>query len=179
MSLKEITKDLHTEAEKTKLAKALIKGTITKEEYADYLYQMLLVYGPLEFGCKLQGFFDTLPDVERTSKIYKDFIELAGTNYTNTWLPSTIAYHNYVLELLNDPARRHLLKAHLYVRHMGDLHGGQFIARTAPGSGNFYKFKDLDVLKENIRLMLTDELGPEARVAFEWAIKIMKELYGE
>ena len=179
MSLKELTKDLHTEAEKTKLAKALIKGTISKEEYANYLYQMLLVYGPLEFGCKIQGFFDTLPGIERTGRIYKDFIEIAGKEYTNKWLPSTIAYHNYVMELLNDPERRHLLKAHLYVRHMGDLHGGQFIALKSPGSGLYYKFDNLDLLKENIRSMLTDDLGPEARIAFEWAIKIMKELYGE
>ena len=30
-----------------------------------------------------------------------------------------------------------------------------------------------------IRQELTDDLGDEARVAFEWAIKMMRELYNE
>ena len=37
MSLREITKDLHHEAETTKFAKLLLSGKITKEDYANYL----------------------------------------------------------------------------------------------------------------------------------------------
>ena len=62
---------------------------------------------------------------------------------------------------------------------MGDLYGGQIIAKRVPGQGRFYKFKDADKLKEQIRAELTDDLGDEARVAFEWAIKIMRELNNE
>ena len=64
MSLREITKDLHTEAEKTEFAKLLLFGNISKEKYTDYLYQMIAVYGPVEFGCKIQGIFETLQGVQ-------------------------------------------------------------------------------------------------------------------
>ena len=88
-------------------------------------------------------------------------------------------YHDYLIRLGNDPERRHLVKAHMYVRHMGDLFGGQFIAKAVPGSGKFYEFDNAEELKAAIRAELTDDLGDEARVAFEWAIKIMKELGNE
>jgi len=180
MSLREITKDLHTDAERTAFAKILLSGEISKEQYAQYLYQMVLIYGPIEMGNEVQGFFKDLPDIQRTWAIYQDFTELAGKDYTGyKWLPSTVDYHNYILELLSDTERRHLIKAHLYCRHMGDLYGGQILAKRVPGSGKFYKFKDAEKLKEQIRAELTDDLGDEARVAFEWAIKIMRELNNE
>jgi heme oxygenase len=62
---------------------------------------------------------------------------------------------------------------------MGDLYGGQIIAKRVPGQGRFYKFNNAEKLKEQIRAELTDDLGDEARVAFEWAIKIMRELNNE
>lgn len=176
MSLKEITKDLHSDAERTEFAKKLLSGSISKEDYANYLYQMMLIYNPIELGNRILGNFKNLPDIERTVKISQDFYELAGFDHNYKWLPSTIDYHNYLLELIRDPERQHLIKAHLYCRHMGDLYGGQIIAKRVPGSGRFYQFKDADKLKEQIRAELTDDLGDEARVAFDWAIKIMREL---
>jgi heme oxygenase len=177
MSLREITKDLHTEAEKTNFAKLLLTGKISTELYTNYLYQMIAAYGPVEFGCKVLGYFDNLPGVERLPGIYQDFIELRDPNTHYTFLPATLAYNNYVLGLLNEPSTKHLIKAHLYVRHMGDLYGGQYIAKTVPGSGKFYQFDDVEGLRNAIREELTDDLGDEARVAFKWAIKIMKELH--
>lgn len=179
MSLKEITKDLHHDAERTEFAKKLLSGNISKKDYANYLYQMTLIYGPIEMGCRVQGFLDNLPGIERTHLIYQDFKELAGINHDYKWCRSAIDYHNYLLNLISDPNRKHLIKAHLYCRHMGDLFGGQMIAKRVPGSGRFYQFKDPEKLKEQIRAELTDDLGDEARIAFEWAIKIMKELNDE
>lgn len=179
MSLREITKDLHSDAERTEFAKKLLSGSISKEDYANYLYQMVLIYPIIEMGNNIQGNFKNLPDIERSWPIYQDFIELATKNHNYKWLPSTIDYHNYLLGLLHDPSRKHLIKAHLYCRHMGDLYGGQMIAKRVPGQGRFYKFKDPEKLKEQIRAELTDDLGDEARVAFEWAIKIMRDLNNE
>jgi heme oxygenase (biliverdin-producing, ferredoxin) len=179
MSLKEITKDLHTDAERTEFAKKLLSGSISKEDYANYLYQMMLIYNPIELGNRILGNFQNLPDIERTAYISQDFYELAGFDHDYRWLPSAIAYHNYLLQLIRDSERQHLIKAHLYCRHMGDLYGGQIIAKRVPGNGRFYQFRDADKLKEQIRAELTDDLGDEARVAFEWAIKIMKELNDE
>jgi heme oxygenase len=180
MSLREITKDLHGDAERTEFAGKLLSGSISKEDYANYLYQMILIYQPIEMGNKIQGNFTTLPDIERTWSIYQDFVELAGKHdHSYKWLPATIDYYHYLLELLNDNSRKHLIKAHLYCRHMGDLYGGQIIAKRVPGQGKFYKFNNAEKLKEQIRAELTDDLGDEARVAFEWAIKIMRELNNE
>jgi hypothetical protein len=44
-------------------------------------------------------------------------------------------------------------------------------------NGAFYEFDNPDALKTQIREELTDDLGDEARVAFEYAIKIMRDLY--
>lgn len=179
MSLKEITKDLHHEAETTKFAKLLLSGKISKEDYANYLYQLVLIYPIIEMGNEVQGNLKNLKGIERSWPIYQDFIELAGKDHNYKWLPETIAYHNYMLALINDPDRKHLIKAHMYCRHMGDLHGGQIIKRQVAhiSKGKFYEFKNPDELKVAIRSELTDDLGDEARAAFEWAIKMMRELY--
>ena len=177
MSLKDITKDLHHEAEETLFAKKLVDGTVSKEEYANYLWQMVLVYNGIETAANSQGMLKNLPDIERTHKIYQDCIELVGPHHQLNWLPTTIEYYQYLLALNYDNSRKHLIKAHLYCRHMGDLFGGQIIAKKCPGSGKFYEFKDAHNLKAAIRAELTDDLGDEARVAFEFAIKMMRDLY--
>ena len=179
MSLKEITSDLHAIAEQTEFAKLLLSGTISKDSYSNYLYQMALVYRTIEAGCKVQGFLDKLPDIERAGKIYSDYVELVGTGEPVVYLNSTVAYNQYLVALLSDSDRQHLIKAHMYCRHMGDLFGGQMIKKKVPGSGRFYEFENAKLLKEQIRAELTDDLGDEARVAFEWAIKIMQELCNE
>jgi len=181
MSLKEITHDLHHDAERTAFAKKLLSGTISVKEYANYLYQLMLVYGLIEQSCEKQGFLTNLKGIDRAHAIYQDFTELAGTDHDYTWLPSSIAYHKYLLDLINDDNRKHLVKAHMYCRHMGDLYGGQIIKKQVAhiSKGRFYEFKNPDELKTAIRAELTDDLGDEARVAFEWAIKMMRELNNE
>lgn len=177
MSLREITKDLHHEAETTQFAKLLLSGKITKEVYKNYLYNILAVYSAIEWYCNRQGFFEKMPSLPRLKAIYQDFQELdEGGYYYLT--PSTIAYQDYLNKLGNDPERKHLIKAHLYCRHMGDLHGGQIIKKQVAhvSSGKFYEFDDVEATKAAIRAELTDDLGDEARVAFEWAIKMMREL---
>lgn len=177
MSLREITKDLHHEAETTKFAKLLLSGKIEKQDYRNYLYQLLAVYDPIEWYCKRQGFLDNMPTLPRLHAIYADFMELDDGSY-HYLTPATLEYQAYLHKLGNDPERKHLIKAHLYCRHMGDLFGGQIIAKQVPyTSGKFYQFEDADSLKAAIRETLTDDLGDEARVAFEYAIKMMRDLY--
>lgn len=176
MSLKDITKDLHTAAEKTVFAKKLVTGKTTRHEYTTYLCNMLVIYDCIELSCDEQGFLKNLPGIERFSGIYDDFVELREPDTEYHLTDSTKAYVEYLVELAADPTRKHLIKAHMYVRHMGDLFGGQYIAKVVPGSAKFYQFVNPEELKTAIRAELTDDLGDEARVAFEWAIKIMREL---
>ncbi|HRK74260.1 MAG TPA: biliverdin-producing heme oxygenase, partial [Rhodothermales bacterium] len=173
MTLKEITHDLHRTAERTAFSRLLVSGKITQQQYAQYLYQMALVYSTIETGVKEIGFMEQLPGLERSSHIYHDFIELAGEQQEAfIFLPATLAYHHYLMQLLSDDRRRHLIRAHVYCRHMGDLFGGQIIAKRIPGSGKFYQFAQPEALRSQIRALLTPDLGEEAKVAFEWTIRI-------
>lgn len=178
MSLKEITADLHHEAETTKFAKLLLSGKIEKEDYKNYLYNLLAVYDPIEWYCRRQGFFNGMEDLPRLKAIYQDFQQLDDGDYCYL-TPATLEYQAYLHQIGNDPNRKHLVKAHLYCRHMGDLFGGQIIKRQVAhiSSGKFYEFENADSMKQNIRSILTDDLGDEARVAFKFAISMMKDLY--
>jgi heme oxygenase len=178
MSLREITKDLHHKAETTTFAKMLLSGKIGKEDYRNYLYNLLAIYDPIEWYGKRQGFFDNMPDLPRLKAIAADFWELDDGEYCYL-TPATLKYQAYLHALCNDPDRKHLIKAHLYCRHMGDLFGGQIIKKQVAhiSSGKFYEFENADAMKAAIRAELTDDLGDEARVAFEFAIAMMRDLY--
>jgi heme oxygenase (biliverdin-producing, ferredoxin) len=178
MSLREITKDLHHEAELTKFAKLLLSGKIEKQDYKNYLYNLMAVYDPIEWYCQRQGFLVTMPDLPRLRAIHADFLELDDGSYCYL-TPATLDYQAYLHRIGNDPTRQHLVKAHLYCRHMGDLFGGQIIKKQVAhiSSGKFYEFENADSMKMAIREILTDDLGDEARVAFKYAIKMMQDLY--
>jgi len=178
--LKKLTWDLHKQAEATVFTKKLLRKELSQQEYAIYLYNLLAIYDPLEWSAVRQGMFENIKGAERLKSLYADFKEIDdGSHYQLT--PSVIEYHDYLIKLANDPYRRHLIKAHLYVRHMGDLNGGQTIKRQVEhlSSGTFYDFDNLDILKENIKKELTEDLGEEARTAFVYAIRMMKELGNE
>jgi len=47
------------------------------------------------------------------------------------------------------------------------------------GSGKMYEFADRKKLIDKTRMMLTDDLGPEARIAFQHAIYLFEGLTDE
>ena len=60
---------------------------------------------------------------------------------------------------------------------MGDLSGGQMIAKRVPGSGKYYQFGDEpEKIKEAIRAKLDDSLADEAKVCFEYATKFFEQM---
>lgn len=178
MSLKEITQDLHHEAETTKFAKLLLSGKIEAADYKNYLYNLLAVYDPIEWYAGRQGFFDKMTGLPRLRAIHEDFKELDDGSYLYL-TASTLDYVRYLHDIGNDPERKQLIKAHLYCRHMGDLNGGLIIKKQVAhiSKGKFYDFDDAKSLKEQIRSELTDDLGNEARIAFGYAIRMMRDLY--
>lgn len=176
MSLKELTKQKHQDAERTEFANLLLSGNITKETYALYLTQMLEVYSKLEFFCAKAGLLTDLPGLGRALNIFEDIKELDVPMSSLTLLESTKQYSEYLFNLAEDETKHNLLFAHLYVRHMGDLYGGQMIAKKVPGSGKFYEFRNKSELIDKIRTKLDDSMGDEANTAFDHAIAIMKEL---
>ena len=67
--------------------------------------------------------------------------------------------------------------AHVYVRHMGDLSGGQMLKKKVPGSGKLYQFDDdVDSIKEKIRSKCKDTMAEEAKLCFHFATELFKEM---
>jgi heme oxygenase len=167
MSLKEITKDKHTEAEHTPFMSAVFKKSMPVEIWADYTYNKMLWYGAIETKARAEGLLDDLKGIDRAYALYQDAKEMTGGQFPK-FRQAAIDYHRYILDL--EPGK---VAAHLYVWHMGDLFGGQMIKKVLPPPHRNLEFNNVDQLKETIRAKLDDSLGDEAIVAFDWAIKIM------
>lgn len=176
MSLKDLTAEAHKLAESQPFVKKIFSGTITKEEYAKYLINQELTYAVLESFANDVGLLDDLPGIHRAAKILEDLRELEADvpELPNMQCAeATTAYLQHLVTIKDDPAK---LMAHIYVRHMGDLFGGQMIAKKVPSSGNFYKFDNANELKTAIRAKLNDSLADEALVCFKFATQLFEEL---
>lgn len=172
MSLKDLTAEAHKQAETQPFVKLIFSGNITNEEYAKYLFNQYAVYSTLESLADTAGILSDLQGIKRAVKINEDLHELE-VSIPEELLPSTLEYLEHLVSIKDDPQK---LLSHIYVRHMGDLYGGQMIATKVPGSGQFYKFEDADALKTAIRAKLDDSLADEALVCFGFATKLFEDL---
>jgi heme oxygenase len=170
-NLKELTWEHHKNAERQDFVKELMGG-ITVERYLDFLHNQHPQYNVLEQFARLHN----LDDVRIAPNIHKDILELENqtTDYTPTIYPVVKKYLDHLMNIKDDPQK---LMAHIYVRHMGDLSGGQMIAKRVPGNGYMYQFdEDVDVIKNKIREKLDDSMAEEARICFDFATQLFKEM---
>jgi heme oxygenase (biliverdin-producing, ferredoxin) len=173
MNLKEATKNKHMEAENHRFVKYLFAGSITDEVYSDYLYNQYIAYKAIEERAESCGMLEGIEKIKRTNRILKDFQEL-GAEKLPTIYVSTMIYVNYVKKMPEES-----IIAHLYVRHFGDMFGGQMIKKLVPGSGSMYEFEDKNVLINNIRSRLSLDLADEANKVFDFAIRLFEDLANE
>lgn len=171
-----ITRAKHKEVEALPLIQELMHGKVTEEKYAAYLFELYAIYSTLESLADKLGLLDGLVDIHRSEKIKLDLNELAPS-YNRDLTNSTMEYLKYIQELSENNDKKHLLFAHIYVRHMGDLYGGKLMARVVPGSGKSYEFSDRPTLIKQFNERLYLELGDEANLAFDHFINIFNELY--
>ena len=175
-NLRELTHDSHKRAEKTKFIRKMIKSELTPYEYYVYLSNQFDIYSTLEAYASDTGLLSDMDEIRRTPKISKDLCELEqkyGFHAVDN-LNSTLDYMKYLYSIQNDPNK---LLAHIYVRHMGDLSGGQIIKRFVPGSGNYYIFdRDVSELKEQLRQKLDDSMAKEANSCFDMVYESTLEL---
>lgn len=172
-NIKELTMDHHRAAERCGFVKVLLSGNINPKLYATFLWNQYLKYSELEKLGQDYKMFTDIETVKRRNMIYADFIELWNTDDDPVTLPSTNEYISHIRTLGN---KQHIF-AHIYVHHMGDLSGGQIIAKRVPGSVRMYSFQgDANELKNRIRSKTTDDMATEAGVAFQFAIKQFEEL---
>ncbi len=171
MTLREQIADKHEAAEKTKFVQFLLDGKIPKRMYADYLYNQYLCYRVMEEKAQEQGLLSDMPELWRASKMKEDLDEL-GEERLNVF-DSTLNYMKYVtVEPVN-------LMAHIYVRHFGDMYGGQMIKKVIPSSGRMYEFENRKEMIDKIRPLLTEDLGDEANKCFDFVINLFNELEHE
>lgn len=173
--LKELTWENHQKAERTQHARKLLKG-MTPEEYHRYIYNQYVQYAVLENRAKELKVLIGIEDICRAESIKQDMIELEnqfGIERTDSLLCPVVAeYANYVIGLTSTED----ILAHLYVRHFGDMYGGQMIAKRNPGSGKMYQFNDVETLKTIVRAKLNDSMAEEANLVFEFAMQLFEEL---
>lgn len=170
-NLRELTHKMHELAETQPFAQEMISGEVSNRKYATYLWNQHPQYNLLETLAMVHG----LLDVRIAPKIHDDYQELWDDDPNQPpLLPVVKEYMDYLMTIQMDPQK---LMAHLYVRHMGDLSGGQMIAKRVPGSGTMYKFdEDVKILKERIRAKCDDSLADEANVCFEFAAKMFEQM---
>ena len=173
MSLKDLTLDKHAEAEATPFMKAVFAKTLPFDLWVDWTYQKTLFYNTIENAAAATGLLKDLPGLSRTFYLYQDFKESWNKDTTLPALrPVVVDYYNYLLSISDDPNR---IMAHLYTWHMGDMFGGQMIKKIVPGPHRNLEFEDARTLMTNIRAKLDDSMGDEANVAFDWAIRMMRD----
>lgn len=170
MSLKDLTKDKHTEVEQTPFMKAVFKNNMPLSIWADFTYQKANLYASIETVARDAGITLDFLEIERALKLYHDAKTMTNGNFPKL-RPITIEYSRYLLDLVG---QRDKILAHLYVWHMGDLFGGQMIKQAIDAPHTNLDFNDIEGLKTKIRSLLSDDLADEANNAFDWAICIMR-----
>jgi heme oxygenase len=172
MSLKDLTSAKHTEAESTPFMKAVFAKTLPFDLWVDWTYQKWLFYGAIEGAAGANRLLGDLPDLRRAFYLFMDYNEMNVERKKHDFRPIAIDYYKYLISIANDPNK---IMAHLYTWHMGDMFGGQMIKKIVPGAHRNLEFEDAKTLITNIRAKLDDSMGDEANVAFDWAIRMMRD----
>lgn len=168
--LAERTRSSHSDSEGADFMAGLMRGSGTLDDYAALSAQHWYVYDALEsVGTALDG--DAVaapflnPKLDRLARIEADLEFLLGAEWRDAIapLPSAMAYAERIREVADWPGG---YVAHHYTRYLGDLSGGQFIARLmtrhyglADRGISFYDFAelgDLDAFKEGYRVLLDE-----------------------
>jgi heme oxygenase len=197
--LRDATSTAHTNAERSAFVKHLFKGTLPRDGYVGLLRALHPVYAALEAamgahkGDAVVGMvYD--PALNRTAALEQDLEFFAGKDWRAIPLiEAASAYAKHLTELGDKMPRA--LVAHAYVRYLGDLSGGQMMARSVAktyeageAGTNFYAFRDvadLNARKHEYRAVLTalpvnaaeqDAIVQEAIRGFDYASKMFADL---
>lgn len=165
--LRTITREIHQAAEHNKFSQMLLNGEFTQDEWATFLNNQLAAYNAIE----ARGLI-TLADVLRVPKIILD-LQAMGLPKTDI-VPATKRYVNYISTLPDD-----LVWSHIYVRYMGDAHGGQMIKKASKWSTNLLDFDDRVACIQYLREKTANANPDEAIKAFSQVIEIYNDLYTE
>jgi len=187
--LKAATRELHARAERSGVMAELLGRTIGREAYIALLANLRAIYGALD--ATLAG-APSLAPLARSAALDADLHSFGGA--APAIVPGT---HDYVQRLRSlRGAHAHRLWAHVYVRCLGDLHGGQILgslvrelfALDGADGTRFYDFGEdarVSALRTALRAQLgslplgtaqADEVVAEAVWAFEAHCRIFEQI---
>ena len=173
-NLRQLTIKAHRNAERQKFTKILLSGKIDPNLYHSYLLNQYYIYKTLEEKIDIPE----INEIKRYELIHEDIKELEkeyNINPNKQLCNVTNDYINYIKNI-DDNDR---LLAHAYVRHFGDMSGGQIIKKQIPGNGKMYDFDDPETKKSELRKFLHDGMAEEANICFDYATKLFEELMNE
>lgn len=189
--IKDRTEEAHQAAENAPFISQLMGGTLSSVAYLDYLRALSPIYLRMEKLFQAHSASEPLSyldhrALDRAALLKEDiaFLEnLIGASPDFPLLPSVAHY----LNLLNDEISPIRLSAHHYIRYLGDLSGGQAIARLVsrhyqipPEGLNFYNFEaigDIVFYKKRYRDFLNlIPITNEMREAFLQEVDLLYKL---
>lgn len=150
--IREATAVRHKEAENRSFITALMGGELTIEDYTRYLAQFAYVYRALEDRTAQPDDPALIvdPRLNRYAAMVADLEALGAADWEASHPPlaATQAYVDRLTEIVGDVPR---YLAHHYTRYLGDLSGGQAIAKLVArhyGATEdqlaFYRFEGID-----------------------------------
>ncbi|KAF9341568.1 Heme oxygenase 2 [Linnemannia elongata] len=136
VDLKEGTKTVHAEAERSKFVKNFFRGEITPATYGRFLVSLYHIYNALEEALEKNKdnenvqlvYFPT--ELNRKTALEEDLEFFNGPEWREMLLtlsPAQKAYTDAIRRC--SESQPELLIAHTYVRYLGDLSGGQILAK--------------------------------------------------
>jgi heme oxygenase (biliverdin-producing, ferredoxin) len=198
--LREETRALHTQVERSPFVAELLGGRLTKPAYALMLRNLEPIYFELEAGllrhaanASIRPLFH--PPLFRLRALHCDLERLHGQRWRDELklLNGTTAYAARLRYLTE--CKPELLAAHAYVRYLGDLSGGQRLAGIVARSlglpvnsgdnwgTDFYNFGGPDevlrlsqAFRSGLAMLSADGVVAEARLAFEMHGQLFEEL---
>lgn len=174
--LREYTNAKHRAVEENPFVQLMLTGKISKDQHVLFLKQFYIVYKEIEYFAELIGLLHDLPGIKRKDKIEEDLVSF-GHNIPKPEevLPSTQRYREHIMKLYYS-GQGHLILAHVYVRHMGDLYGGKILAKKVPGQGKCYEFEDRPALIKALDAKLNMSILDEALLAFDMSGDIFNDM---
>lgn len=176
-TLKELTWESHKRAEKCLFIKKLLKKQLLPYQYYVYLSNQAVMYWFLESYASENDIFDGIEEMKRSSHMLDDLKNMEqeyGFQHP-IHTPTTERYLSYIRTIASNKEK---LLAHVYVRHLGDLSGGQIIKRFVPVAyTKHYEFDgDPEEIKTRFKERTTLELAPEANRCFDFMVDFFHDL---
>ncbi len=196
--LRDGTRTLHVDAERSPFMSVLLRGRMERAAYAALLRNLHAIYEAMEPALARHAAQPALAPLDltalaRLSSLTEDLVRVADpSDATSELRPAALRYVVRLHEL--DADGPELLLAHAYVRYLGDLSGGQLlrgIVARSPGlalrAGTaFYEFGEAvpaSALAAAFRASLDrcivddpDAVVAEAQRAFRWHRELFDEL---